>query len=142
MEQDLRSCLCWGTRITLVAAHFRRNMHAQSVNSMMLSDHSNDSLLFDINNDFSQLSSRPGSASGNQGQLGYSASKMKTFLPYLDIKSTMHSFIPFSRLSYNKCVIISLGCSEQASKGSPMSYCSTHFTVCQKTKHSYTQLMN
>nr|VDD32762.1 unnamed protein product [Brassica oleracea] len=45
-------------------------MHAQSVNSMMLSDHSNDSLLFDINNDFSQLSSRPGSASGNQGQLG------------------------------------------------------------------------
>ncbi|CAH8297303.1 unnamed protein product [Eruca vesicaria subsp. sativa] len=41
-----------------------------SQNNMMLSDHSNDSSLFDINNDFPQLSSRPGSASGNQGQLG------------------------------------------------------------------------
>ncbi|CDY49574.1 BnaA10g12700D [Brassica napus] len=106
--------------------------HAQSVNNMMLSDHSNDSSLFDINNDFSQRSSRPGSASGNQGQLG-SASKMKTFLPYLDFKKRWIS---------NKCVIISLGCSEQASTGYPMSYCSTHFTVCQKTKHIYTQQMN
>ncbi|XP_018510797.1 probable NOT transcription complex subunit VIP2 [Brassica rapa] len=68
--------------------------HAQSVNNMMLSDHSNDSSLFDINNDFSQRSSRPGSASGNQGQLG-SASKMKTFLPYLDFKRAS-----FNRLSY------------------------------------------
>ncbi|XP_013738372.2 probable NOT transcription complex subunit VIP2 isoform X1 [Brassica napus] len=40
------------------------------VNNMMLSDHSNDSSLFDINNDFPQLTSRPGSASGSQGQLG------------------------------------------------------------------------
>ncbi|CAH8296614.1 unnamed protein product [Eruca vesicaria subsp. sativa] len=40
------------------------------VNNMMLSDHSNDSSLFDINNDFPQLTSRPGSANGSQGQLG------------------------------------------------------------------------
>ncbi|KAL1208525.1 putative NOT transcription complex subunit VIP2 [Cardamine amara subsp. amara] len=44
--------------------------HVQSVNNMMLSDHSNDSSLFDINNDFPQLTSRPGSAGGTQGQLG------------------------------------------------------------------------
>ncbi|CAN8253320.1 unnamed protein product [Cochlearia groenlandica] len=42
----------------------------QSVNNMMLGDHSNDSSLFDINNDFPQLTSRPGSAGGTQGQLG------------------------------------------------------------------------
>ncbi|KAG2297300.1 hypothetical protein Bca52824_043969 [Brassica carinata] len=44
--------------------------HLQSVNNMMLGDHSNDSSLFDINNDFPQLTSRPGSAGGTQGQLG------------------------------------------------------------------------
>ena len=84
----------------------------------------------------------------------------------------MDSVIPFARVLFNnKCVIISVGCSEQVSKSSRMSYCSTHFTgllrdeystsyesslfsikhidfvliivsVCQKTKHSYTQQMN
>jgi len=44
--------------------------HVQSVNNMMLSDHPNDSSLFDINNDFPQLTSRPGSAGGTQGHLG------------------------------------------------------------------------
>ncbi|XP_010535513.1 PREDICTED: probable NOT transcription complex subunit VIP2 [Tarenaya hassleriana] len=44
--------------------------HVQSVNNLMLNDHSNDSSLFDINNDFPQLTSRPGSAGGAQGQLG------------------------------------------------------------------------
>ncbi|CAN8248501.1 unnamed protein product [Cochlearia groenlandica] len=41
-----------------------------SQNHMMLGDHSSDSSLFDINNDFPQLTSRPGSAGGTQGQLG------------------------------------------------------------------------
>ncbi|CAN6975789.1 unnamed protein product [Brassica oleracea var. botrytis] len=55
--------------------------HLQSVNNMMLGDHSNDSSLFDINNDFPQLTSRPGSAGGTQGQLGSSLRKQGLGVP-------------------------------------------------------------
>ena len=49
--------------------------HVQTVNNFssmgMLNDvNSNDNSPFDINNDFPQLSSRPSSAGGPQGQLG------------------------------------------------------------------------
>lgn len=49
--------------------------HVQAVNNLssmgMLNDvNSSDSSPFDINNDFPQLTSRPSSAGGPQGQLG------------------------------------------------------------------------
>lgn len=46
--------------------------HVNNLSSMgMLNDvNSNDSSPFDINNDFPQLTSRPSSAGGPQGQLG------------------------------------------------------------------------
>lgn len=69
--------------------------HLQSVNNMMLGDHSNDSSLFDINNDFPQLTSRPGSAGGTQGQLGSQFSYFLKFVYFI------------YKISFGKCLSIS-----------------------------------
>lgn len=69
--------------------------HVQSVNNMMLSDHSNDSSLFDINNDFPQLTSRPGSAGGTQGQLGSQFILRSFEIHILNLKVVFGKIFPY-----------------------------------------------
>lgn len=69
--------------------------HAQAVNNLssmgMLNDvNSNDSTPFDINLDFPQLTSRPSSAGGPQGQLGNEESSSSAYLPTYCLSGDQH----------------------------------------------------